>query len=257
MRPLPEYRKPPVVEVAIGLHFRPLPGFKTAHYGSFWALQKDSYPKVEDQAPILESLPAELVALPPLRRVFLQHADGTYLVQLQPDLFVFNWRKIPPTVVYPRFVEITKRFRDAWGSFRTYVEDNNLGPFEFTRYDVTYVNQIVESAGAFPLALEQYSPLIRVRTQSEEHFLPDPIGLVADVQFKIPEEKGILRVSFSHGTNPGSKEDVMQMQVIAQSNAKPDGSDLNEWLEVAHTWIVRGFTDLTSKEAHEQWGRIA
>lgn len=36
---------------------------------------------------------------------------------------------------------------------------------------------------------------------------------------------------------------------------KPDGTDMEECFEMAHEWIVRGFTDLTSIQAHKQWGR--
>ena len=27
------------------------------------------------------------------------------------------------------------------------------------------------------------------------------------------------------------------------------------WFDTAHEWIVRGFTDLTTDEAHKLWGR--
>jgi hypothetical protein len=48
----------------------------------------------------------------------------------------------------------------------------------------------------------------------------------------------------------------MQIDLAATVEAKSDESDLDEWLEVAHTWIVQGFTDLTSREAQAQWERI-
>jgi uncharacterized protein (TIGR04255 family) len=193
--------------------------------------------------------------LPPLRRVLLIDQSGTYLMQIQPDLFAQNWRRIPEDQPYPHFAEIKQNFNQRWKSFADFAGTNELGEVILTSYEVTYVNQIVEVEGSFPAALERYSDVIRVRSARPEHFLPDPVSLTADLQFQIPEEKGILRVSFKHGARATDRKDVMQIDIIARSKAQPDGSDLQDWLEVAHTWIVRGFTDLTSERAHQLWER--
>jgi uncharacterized protein (TIGR04255 family) len=91
-KPLPKYDQPPVVEVVISVFFKPLPGFKTAHFGRFWKMN-EGYPLTEDQAPLAEAIPLEFVQLPPLRRVFFVTADKSYLMQVQPDFFAHNWRK--------------------------------------------------------------------------------------------------------------------------------------------------------------------
>ena len=254
-RTLPDYANPPVVEVAVSVYFKPLRGFKTAHFGEFWALHKDDFPAVDDQPPILEAAPPQIMDLPPLRRVFLLNAAGTYLLQMQADLFAYNWRKIPSSEVYPHFDSIRKSFESRWKSFQEFVTHHRLGPLELIRYEVTYVNQFRESAGAFPMALERYSHLIRLHRGGPEYILPAPFGLAAQLQFHIPDDQGTLRVSFKHGTRIEDKADVMQVDVTAVTNAKQDGSDLSEWLETAHKWIVTGFTDLTSSEAHKLWGR--
>ena len=256
VRDLPEYKKPPVVEVAIGVHFKPLNKFTTAYFGSFWSLHKKAYPKVEDQPPILELVQPELVTLPPLRRVWFQEPDGGYLIQLQSDLFILNWRKVSEDSAYVRFAEIKKRFYEAWASFKDFVKAENLGAIETTRYEVTYVNQIAEAPNSFPAALARYSHLITLRESNSDYFLPEPSAVSADIQFKIPDGRGTLRVVFKHGTRPNDGGDVMQVDLAATMGAKPDESDLDEWLEVAHTWIVQGFTDLTSREAQARWERI-
>ena len=53
-KPLPKYRKPPVVEVAVSVYFKSLDGLKTAHYGRFWERTDKDYPKTEDQPPLIE-----------------------------------------------------------------------------------------------------------------------------------------------------------------------------------------------------------
>jgi uncharacterized protein (TIGR04255 family) len=122
---------------------------------------------------------------------------------------------------------------------------------------VTYVNHIVEQEpGAFPSAIQKYSPLIKLREGDPQHFLPSPKALLAELQFGIPEDQGLLRVSFKQGVRQIDQREVMQVDLSARKNAKADGSDLDTWLEIAHEWIVRGFTDLTSEEAHAIWRRV-
>jgi uncharacterized protein (TIGR04255 family) len=108
----------------------------------------------------------------------------------------------------------------------------------------------------FPIALDRYTPIIELRKRQPEHFLPDPKVLSTDLQFEIANGQGTLRVSLKHGIRASDKIEVMQMDLSAVSSAKPDGSNLPDWLETAHEWIVRGFTDLTTEEAHGKWKRV-
>jgi uncharacterized protein (TIGR04255 family) len=254
-KPLPKYDQPPVVEVAISVFFKPLPGFKTAHFGRFWEMNR-GYPLAEDHPPLAEAIPVEFDLLPPLRRVFLVTADNSYLMQVQPDFFAHNWRRAKEDQTYPSFVRAKELFLDRWTVFKEFVRENDVGELHLTRYEVTYVNQILEPQGAFPLALDRYTPIIELRKRQPEHFLPDPKVLSADLQFEIASGHGTLRVSLKHGVRVSDKMDVMQLDLSAVSSASPDGSNLSDWLETAHEWIVRGFTDLTTKEAHEKWKRV-
>jgi len=93
---LPKYKHPPVVEVVIGLSLAPISKLSTVHFGEFWNLVKDEYPHAEDNIPLVEEAnlgQVEVMQMPPLRRVFMIHTDRTYLMQLQPDRFIHNWRK--------------------------------------------------------------------------------------------------------------------------------------------------------------------
>jgi uncharacterized protein (TIGR04255 family) len=256
MRQLPKYENPPVVEVAISVFFKSLPGFMSGHFGQFWAANAD-YPITQDQPPLVENIGIELIQLPPLRRVFLLTEDSNYLMQVQPDFFAHNWRKTKPGDGYPSFEHAKRLFLQKWEGFQKFVAAFKLGDLSLTRYEVTYVNHIVEQqSGAFPSAIEKYSPLIKLREVQPKQFLPNAKSLLADLQFDIPNEQGTLRVSFKQGVRDVDKSEVMQVDLSARRNAKPDGSDLLSWLEIAHEWIVCGFTDLTSEEAHKLWKRV-
>ncbi len=253
-RTLPDYKNPPVVEVAVNAFFKPLPRLKTAHFGRFWEMHRSEFPTSDDYPPVYVSEP-QLLDLPPLRRIFLVGANGTYVVQLQADLFVLNWRKIPLDQQYPHFESIKKQFLKHWQSFQDFVRTFELGNLELTRYELAYINQFVEPQGSFPGALEKYTHLIHVRPPRPEHFLPPASNLAADVRFIIPEGKGTLSVALKNGTRLKDKTDILQLDVIARGDARADGGDLVTWFDIAHTWIVKGFTELTSEEAHKTWGR--
>lgn len=254
---LPKYQKPPVVEVAISVFFKPLPLFKSAHFGRFWDLNPD-YVSAEDQPPVFDGggLPPGSI-LGPFPRVFLVTENSNYVIQLQTDFFAHNWRKVRPDDAYPSFEKAKGLFLERWRVFGDFVRDNKLGDLHLSRYEVTYVNHFAEEdQGAFPLAISKYSPLIVLRESGKDDFLPNARALSADLQFEIRESKGILKVSLRQGVRPLDQRDVMQMDLSARSDAKPDGSDMAEWLEVAHEWIVRGFTELTTPDAHQKWERI-
>jgi hypothetical protein len=70
---LPSYEKPPLNELALGVHFERLSSWQTRHVGQFWEEVSKEYPSTEDQPPIIdiESGPRfEILQLPPLRRTF-------------------------------------------------------------------------------------------------------------------------------------------------------------------------------------------
>src|SRR2546425_18159 len=103
--PLPKYRRPPVVETALGVQFAPLKSFSIPHFGLFWNAIRGDYPKQEMKPPlgnVVEDLAAppapdqihlQLVSEPEARCWFL-NAGATELIQLQRDRFVRNWRKV-------------------------------------------------------------------------------------------------------------------------------------------------------------------
>src|SRR5437867_283509 len=116
-------------------------------------------------------------------------------------------------------------------------------------------NHIFDESGSFPVSAETYLPVFSWKTAHSEQFLPDPNVLSLDLRFPMPKDRGELRVSVKHGRRPADQADVLLMQMTATGSARREDSDMDTWLELAHEWIVRGFTDLTSKEAHNRWER--
>lgn len=252
-RTLPDYRQPPVVEVAISAYFQPLSKLTTARIGEFWSLNKTEYPKTEDYPPILDNVSLEMLSIPPLRRVFMITGDDRYILQLQQDVLIHNWRKIKDTDEYPHFDSAQQKFKEKFSQFCEFLAKNDLGQPSGVRYEVTYVNHL--STGNIVDSLETYIDIVRLQPPKDRNLLPSPQLLNADIWFSLPNDQGTLVVSFKQGSRTSDKKEVMQVELTARGSAKPDFSDMDSWLEVAHEWIVRGFTEITTADAHKQWER--
>src|SRR5437899_10225732 len=50
---LPEFDRPPLEEVAIGVAFEPLKDLQAAHHGRFWETIRERYPSTETHSPVI------------------------------------------------------------------------------------------------------------------------------------------------------------------------------------------------------------
>ncbi len=253
--PLPEFDNPPVLEVVSGVQFEVLPGLQTRHYGQFWNLVKDLYPNTQDAPPlpeVAEAVSVTLMALPPLRRMILISTDNRYVVQLQDSRFHVNWRKTIDADKYPRFKEIYPRFQKLWDQFFTFVSQAMLGQLKPNRFELTYVNHIeADNPSDIVSSIEASVRMYSWATMKPE-FLPRPNSVSAAWQFPLPDGKGVLTANLSHAER--NKRQIVVLNMFAAGAASP-GYALDDWFHTAHEWIVRGFTDLTTKTAHDKWGR--
>src|ERR1017187_6842610 len=79
---LPDYDRPPLDELAVGVHFETLSGWQSRHVGQFWGEVSTEFPNTEDQPPIfdVERGPRfQILSLPPLRRTFLVSQDQNFV----------------------------------------------------------------------------------------------------------------------------------------------------------------------------------
>jgi uncharacterized protein (TIGR04255 family) len=262
----PHYQSPPVAEVICGMQFDPLSGFGSSHFGLFLHAVEDEYPNTEDRAPIDDLRETEegttakgqfaLLDIPPLRRVFYLDLSGNFLLQLQPSKFLTNWRRQTEHDAYPRFSATFGRFTDGWARFRKFADEAGLKPLSANQYELTYINHIEEDEKAFPSGLEHVLPFFAWSAAHSEPFLPDPSAAAIRLTFDLPDGKGRLHLSIGHGIRPRDKKRIAVADFTARGPAKSDWSDMESWFSLAHEWIVRGFTDLTSTNAHKKWRRL-
>jgi uncharacterized protein (TIGR04255 family) len=253
---LPEFENPPVLEVVAGVQFERLRAFQTGHFGRFWESVADRFPTCQDAPPlpdISEPFSVEVLVLPPLRRMMLVSADNHFVLQLQDSRFHVNWRKTKESDEYPRFRSIFETFTQIWEHFSKFVPNAGLGQVNPTAFELTYVNHIDATASEFAISLAKRVKMYRWDEVRPE-FLPQPTSVSAVWQFALPDSKGNLNANLSHARR--EKQDIVVLNMTCNGQASATYSMI-DWFETAHEWIVRGFTDLTTEEAHRLWGRRA
>lgn len=263
-----DFNRPPVVETVLGVHFDPIAGWDSVHYGLYWRIIASEYPKHESQ-PILGSAiekfgpeadrllsqtQPQIEFIPPQNvRLFCITERGDRVLQVQPDHFVHNWRRVQPES-YPQYDQLRPRFEREWARFLQFLVENGLGTPRVRQCEVTYVNHIERGDGWESTAdLGNVAPYLRCSAPSA--FLPAPEAIALNVSYQMPREQGRLRVTLNPAVRHVDLKTVLQLTLTARG--RPDGGDIAailRWLDLGREWVVKGFRDFTSPAMHERWG---
>ena len=266
-QPLPDYDFPPVIEVVCGMQFKALEGFQATTFGLLWQQFKAEYPSCEQQPllaqvierfgePDVEKPPVEVPNMLPLPRIFFVHKTPCWLVQVQSDRFLHNWRKQEEADVYPHFPEVYRGFWSAWERFLQFCRKEDIGVPQINQLEVTYINHIVQGEGWERLeAIGQVFPDIAWRTKRS--FLPAPESAVWKTSFIMPEEIGRFHVSVRHAIRRADMKPVLLCELTARGVPNSlDDDAIRNWFQLGREWIVRGFADLTHERIQkETWRR--
>jgi len=200
---LPSFGKPPVIEVVCGVQFEPVEGLLAPHLGSFWDQIRSEFPRCREVPPLIrrvEGAPggAEVAVewgeVPPLPRLWFIHERDNALLQIQRDMFLYNWRKVTEDDEYPRYPQVREKFADHWRLFCDFVGQRELGEITPRQYEMTYVNhirrgqgwdRIQDLGGVIPDCAWRHVP---------GRFLPGPESISWRSSFAMPDAQGHLHV---------------------------------------------------------------
>lgn len=260
-RVLPEFEAPPVVEVALGVQFRPIFGLRAIELATLRDRWRTEYPLVQEQPPLppaMESLSGsasvQFVLGPALQtRLWFLDENQSELVQLQHDRLTVNWRQATPETVYPRYEHVRAVFDARFADLRSFTDEAELGSIDVLQVEVNYVNAIQMEAN-------QLGRLDRVM----RHWRPPHVGVLGD-----PEQARAALVFAVHdvGSPP------VRLYVAADPAQGPDGRPVVfltltvrgaptaataesalRFMDQAHDLVVKSFTELTPVAMHTKWG---
>jgi uncharacterized protein (TIGR04255 family) len=178
------------------------------------------------------------------------------LIQVQRDRLIINWRKVKGDETYPRYLdEMRPRFEREWREFLTFISDQKIGTISVQQCEVTYVNDLLQGRdwGTFQDSLALFAPWWKDGT---DHFLSKPVSLALSGSFEFTPERGRLHFTTHHVRRTGDEREIVQFTLLARGKpASGSDADILSWMDMGHEWIVRGFSDLTSTQAHRLWKR--
>ncbi|MBI2300164.1 MAG: hypothetical protein HYU66_14675 [Armatimonadetes bacterium] len=240
--------------------FKPLPGFRARHIGMF-EQQLDGYTDYDEKpelAPPGTAGPAlQLSSEHPLPRVWFGTPDGEWLVQLQRDRLVTNWRAAPDRP-YPRFPAVYARFVRHLTAFTAFAQTHQLGPLAQPRFELTYIGHLASGEGWD--RLEQLGAILpdlawRARADRVANGMKSLEWRAVFSPESFPGEL-LMRLFSAHDIS--ANRPVLVLELSAQGPAPAaDATHHDEWFHPAHELLVLAFQELTDADVQTGfWGRV-
>lgn len=272
---LPDYRRPPLVEVVLGIQFSEIRGLGNVHIGLFWQNIKAEFPNWSEQPtlPVLFEVfggadlkhtrpQIETFTTAPMNRFWFTKADDSELIQLQNNRFLRNWRKIrhqDQDGEYRRYEPIREAFHKDFNNLESFLISQGLGPIEPNQCEVTYMNHFeVADTEGFAGAMARLFGHWQKFPEAPESNL-DTVS--TDLTFKLfGSDKDIPLGRLHVSIKPAYLNDgrpIVVMQLVGRG--RPINPDINgclEFMDIARRGIVEMFTQLTSEEMHRHWERL-
>lgn len=253
-----EYDSPPVTEAVLGIEFAPL-GLgliRLAHMHDLWIGEFPVASEVQALSPSLAAgqpsfaLPFELMGAVPPVRFWFQTQTGEWLIQLQDDRLILNWRKRSGNT-YPHYSELRRRFGEYVSEFLERLKELNVVPIQVTVTEFTYFNRLQ------PLAKPSdfYSLF---STQPDD--LPGELLVTRFDQVRnLSAEKYGANGQVNLTSQPIVDEQGSGTQLVITAKFFPAPSDFNEgvWalLDSGHAVARTTFEQLTREDVQrDEWG---
>ncbi len=277
---LPDFDRPPLVEVILGVQFADLTSYRTHHAGLLWDKHfRTGFPRCVERRPIdavFETFGAVSQGQPRLQvqvleapgpivpRLWFINDDDTELVQIQADRFLHNWRRSEKKAPYRRYEPIRESFFKELTDVQSFFDAEKIGVIEPNQCEVTYVNHISFADGSDPWTrfhriFELWGSFDAVRPTGGAR-LPVPEDARFSLRFVIvdpnsDEPLGRLHIEGQPVIAEDTKR-VIRLNMTARGGPKtPTFQGVADFLDTGRDAIVRGFAAITTAEMHELWER--
>jgi uncharacterized protein (TIGR04255 family) len=262
---------PPVAEVVLGLQFSNPVVSEVETLADFWPSIREEFPEVEKR-PTLPRINErfgpeaalgnfEISLGPDPSRYWFTSVDKHWVVQVQPDRLVLNWRKAEEHDAYPRYRSVRARFLRLYKAFVDSIGEERIVSNPPDWCATTYVNNILANSPRNPNGRMPLNRILRLvaspktnvlptleETSFQQKYLLDPLAAGG-------EPRGRLYVSASPALRtadqlPGYS---LELRVLSRPEAQSRAAVMRCFDE-SRDLIVRSFKDITTSAMHEAWG---
>lgn len=268
---LPDFERPPLVEVVLGAQFSRIQNLATLHLGLLWQRFRSKLPKWRELPPLDPTfeifsprgqprLSIEVgLGFGPVPRVWFINDDDTQLIQFQADRFLHNWRRVGNNTTYPRYEGMREEFSDAFDELSAFLKEEQLEFPPINQCEVSYINNLYMPDGSDP----RISPQEFLKFCQSPDFLSSAVD-AEDIRFLVrqlvrdSQGKPYARLLIS--LDPGFDQEGRPVLVLTLTvRGKPHTGDLGaalQFFDDGREKIVRRFTEITTGKMHQEWGRI-
>lgn len=259
---LPDFGKPPLNEVVLGVQFVPPVGYQQIHAGEVWSLYRDEYPIVEEQPPLPPQFetfgapqPSQLrigfVAGSQHDRFWFLSENREQLIQFQNDRLLHNWRKIGDgTNPYPRFESMIQKFEGELHKLEQFASRLHSQNLSCNQVEVTYINHIIpdkdDTVGDW------------FRTVNDAELRAEDLSL--NYRRIVTDDNNQPCGRLYSELNPAMKRDgtrILSLNLTVRGTPASPGIDASlDFLEKGRALIVNEFANITSESAHKSWERV-
>ena len=267
---LPEFHNPPLTEVLISVQFDPIPDLQVPQIGLFWSRIRDRFPSTEQHPPLEpatekfgpptpQKIQLSFYQAPPLSRTWFLNGRGSELIQIQPDRFTHNWRRVEVEDAYPRYDYVKEQFLNGITGFCQFLEEEDIGLFRPNQCEITYINHIETNSiwkkhGELGNVVALWNPC------AEDDLLPELEDVrIATKHSIVGRDKnpiGRLHISVQPAFRSANADPLLIVTLTARGSpleASIDG--VVAFADIGREAIVRGFASVTTSDMHEHWGR--
>ncbi|MCL1470773.1 TIGR04255 family protein [Argonema antarcticum] len=243
-----KFANPPLLEVVLAVELEET-NFSSVDFGLYWQAIRERFPSQVDRAPIIDN-DIDL-SVPPLRRALFISSDSQKMVQIQDNFFGYNWRNNNQSE-YPHFEKIFAAFLEEWIFLQEWWSKLGKDPFKPSRYELTYLNVINKENSVWNNTAD-HQKIFTFLGGNWDGILGIPEFQDIQLVFSLPDSEGELTVTVDQRTAEADDSDFVLFRLTAQS--LDANKELPDWFKLAHEHIVRGFLELTKKDAQQKWGR--
>ena len=262
---LPDYEKPPLHEVVLGVQFSPPRLYQHIYALEIWELFRRDFPKVKQQLPLQPSFetfgrpqrerhiePRIIPEFPHPRYWFLSE-DEDEIIQFQKDRLLHNWRKIgSKEKPYPHFENILPKFEKELLALETYLDKWSDKKMNITQCELSYINHILLTEDENGASIDKWIRLVNPADTELEDF---SFRFRKQLNNDTGQPFGRLIGECNTGINP-KDETLLRLDLTVRGAPKePTVPASLDFLRNGREIIVNCFDNITTESAHREWGR--
>ncbi|MFY9640850.1 MAG: TIGR04255 family protein [Rhodomicrobium sp.] len=261
---LPDFDKPPLNEMIVGVQFAPPPTYRSIDAHDVWELFRQVYPGVQEQPPLAPSFETfgtpfgpqisfNFIGVGGHPRYLFTSIDQAELLQFQPDRFLHNWRRVPgKNNLYPRFELIIEKFENELNILERRLASYGKKQLDINQCEITYVNHIYSSVTESEPNPSDWLTFLRFVEA------PADVNMIFRRTLLGPEGRAFGRLIVETSSAVGVEQRKLINFTLTVRGA-PRGTRIEDaisFLRHGRETIVTSFATLTTEKAHSDWEMV-